>query len=120
MTSATNYNYYSCTPALLDKAQAEEAALLIIAARTNDTAQMRSLLENGMNVDAQDEQGMTALGWAIKRRNVAAATLLVEAGADAEVEARDGWTPMSLAVRTGNATIIEIAMRGLDRHQVTQ
>lgn len=118
MPTVMNHTRFTYTPAVQQRTEAEDAALLIIAARTNDTAQIRSLLEDGMNVDGKDADGMTALGWAIKRRNVAAATLLVEAGADAEIEARDGWTPMSLAVKTGNPTIIEIAMRGLDKHQV--
>ena len=100
--------------------QDEDAALLIIAARTNDASQIRMLLDGSGNVNAQDANGWTALHWAIKNRNAAAATALVNAGADAEIEARDGWTPMALAVKTGSPTIIEIAMQALDRNRVTQ
>lgn len=120
MASTINYTRHSYNPAMLGRTATEEAELLIIAARTNDTAQIRSLLDDGIKVDVQDGEGMTALGWAIKRRNAGAATLLIEAGADSEIEARDGWTPMSLAIKTGNHTMIGIAMRGLDRHQVLQ
>lgn len=117
----TTIHYMSAAHAtVVDMALVDEAALLIIAASENDTAQIRSLLEDGMHIDAADAQGMTALHWAIKRRNVAAATALVESGADSESEDRTGWTPMALAIKGGSPTIIEIAMRGLDRHVVTQ
>lgn len=99
---------------------AADAEILIIAARTNDSSQIRMLLDDGAFPDAQDKDGWTALHWAIKYRNVAVATALVEAGASSEVEARDGWTPMALAVKTGSPTIIEIAMKGLDRYRLTQ
>lgn len=100
----------------LSEALAHDAELLIIAARENDAAQIRRLVEDGACVDAQDKAGMTALAHAVKARNAAAATALVEAGADSEIESRNGWTPMALAVKGGSPTIIEIAMKGLDRN----
>ena len=116
MIHKTAYDAPQTAAAILTEALAEEAALLIIAARENDAAQIRSLLDDGAHVDAVDAQGWTALSWAVKHRNAAAATALIEAGADSEIEARDGWTPMALAVKSGNPTIIGIAMKGLDRH----
>lgn len=99
---------------------AEDSKLLITAARANDASQIRMLLDGGADVDAQDAQGWTALSWAVKHRHAGVATLLVEAGANSEIESRDGWTPMALAVKGGSPTIIEIAMKGLDRHWVKQ
>lgn len=99
---------------------AEDSELLITAARANDASQIRMLLDDGARVDAQDKTGWTALSWAVKHRHAAAATALVEAGADSEIEASDGWTPMALAVKTGSPTIIEIAMKALDRKVIRQ
>ncbi|MDI1226428.1 MAG: ankyrin repeat domain-containing protein [bacterium] len=88
---------------------------LIRAAKKGDDEKLRGLIAAGVTVDAEDENGWTALAWAVKNRHADIARVLIDAGANAEHESRNGWTPMGLAVKSGSPSIIAIAMGGLDR-----
>lgn len=57
------------------------------AAMQGDTAAIQQLLAAGVDIEARDAQGRTALLRATRANQVAAATLLIEAGAD--VNAKD-------------------------------
>lgn len=58
------------------------ADLLCTAAKRNDVGVMKELLKQGLNVDAKDRQGSTALQIALTENNVDMANLLVMNGAD--------------------------------------
>lgn len=91
---------------------------LIRAAKKGDAAKLRGLIAAGVPVDSADENGWTALAWAVKNRHADISRVLIDAGANAEHESRNGWTPMALAVKSGSPAIIAIAMGGLDRKLV--
>ncbi len=91
---------------------------LIRAAKKGDAEKLRGLIAAGIAVDSEDENGWTALSWAVKNRHSDIARVLIDAGANAEHESRNGWTPMAIAVKSGSPAIIAIAMGGLDRKVV--
>ena len=57
---------------------------LVAAVERADLDAVRSLLKGGADVNAGDPDGTTALHWAARRDDIAAADLLLRAGADRE------------------------------------
>ncbi len=55
---------------------------LIEAAKKGDTVSIKALLEAGADVNAKDNDGLTALMWAAVRGHTETAQALLEAGAD--------------------------------------
>lgn len=90
-------------------------ALLADAAEKQDAAAVRALLEKGVDVNAPQADGMTALHWAAYHDDSGTAKLLVAAGADAQAANRYGVTPLSLACTNGNTAIVELLLEaGVD------
>jgi ankyrin repeat protein len=77
------------------------------AADRGDRAAASSLLGRGVEVDAAQADGMTALHWAAYRDDAEAVKRLLAAGADAKTANRYGVTPLSLACTNGNGVIVE-------------
>jgi len=78
------------------------------AAMNGDVATVRALLGEGVDVNAAQGDGMTALHWAAFHDNDTLARLLLEAEADVAVATRVGAiTPLSLAASNGSVTMIE-------------
>jgi len=78
--------------------------------RANDT--VRSLLQEGFDVNGAQADGATALHWAAYHADAGLASLLLESGADASAANRNGSTPMWLAASQGDATMIETLLDG--------
>lgn len=82
-----------CTAVIPPSPHAEEATMndatrdLLTAAAEGDAAAVRTALDDGADVDARGDGGMTALVAATKANHVEAARILIEAGAD--VNAKD-------------------------------
>lgn len=64
---------------------------LIEASIKGNVEDAKSLLENGANVNAQDDKGWTPLMFAAKSQNVELTKLLMENGADSEIRNEDGY-----------------------------
>jgi|WetSurMetagenome_2_1015567.scaffolds.fasta_scaffold95447_2 ankyrin repeat protein len=63
------------------------------------------LLQQGANPNGMP-RGYPPLATAVSKGNLSLVTLLVEAGADPDLDMGDGMTPRSIAVNHGNITII--------------
>ena len=78
------------------------------AAMRGDVEEVRSLIERGLDVNAPQGDGMTALHWAAETGSTEIAHILLGVGADPEAVTRNGdYTPLHLAARTGSASVIE-------------
>ena len=86
---------------------AGRTAPLADAARAGDAATLRVLLEQRVDVNAQEPDGSTALHWAAHRGAAAAVGLLLGAGARVGMANQYGVTPLSLAAANGNAAVVE-------------
>ncbi|MBE6463625.1 MAG: ankyrin repeat domain-containing protein [Alphaproteobacteria bacterium] len=64
---------------------------LIEATIEGNIEEVRSLLENGADVNTQDDKGWTPLMFAAKSQDVEMAKLLMENGADNEIRNEDGY-----------------------------
>lgn len=79
---------------------------LIEAVKQQDTASVRELLQQRVDVNAPEGDGATALHWAVYGDDAALVDLLIAAGAKAGVANDLGVTPLHLASANGNATIV--------------
>ena len=66
------------------------------AAERMDRASVRTLLQQPIDVNAPQVDGMTALHWAAYQDDLETVELLVHAGADVKAANRYGVTPLSL------------------------
>lgn len=85
-------------------AQAEPA--IVDAAMKGDVKAVRSLLREPGALSAAHQDGMTALHWAVQRRDLPLTDLLLDAGADYAAANRTGAKPLYLAAMNGDAAII--------------
>jgi ankyrin repeat protein len=82
---------------------------LFEASRAGDVDRVRALIARGDDVNAAEGDGMTALHHAAESGKVAAAELLIEAGADLEVKTRIGaHTPLHVASASGRAGVVAL------------
>ncbi len=91
-------------------AAASPAARLADVAEEGNGAGIRALLEQGVDVNAPQADGMTALHWAVRRDDVELTNMLLRAGADVKATNRYGVTPLSLACTNGNGEMVELLL----------
>ena len=78
------------------------------AAMAGDREAVRTLLKQGVDVNAAQGDGMTPLHWAARRGDVELAQMLIYAGANVRATTRlGGWTPLLMASQLGHAKMIE-------------
>jgi len=91
------------------------------AARAGERETVRSLLKDGVDVNAAQGDGMTALHWAALSNDVETAEMLLYAGANVQAATRLGaYTPLILASRSGHPAMVEALLNaGADVNQAT-
>ena len=85
-------------------------APLADAAEKMDRAGIPVLLKKGVDVNAAQVDGMTALHWAAYHDDLETAKLLVKADANVKAANRYGVTPLALACTNGNWAIVELLL----------
>ena len=88
-------------------AAAEGELPLVAAVKASDRAAVLALLEQRIDVNEAEVDGMTALHWAVHRDDLDTAALLIEAGARVEAANRYGVTPLLLACTSGSAALVD-------------
>lgn len=74
----------------------------------NNLEKVMNFIHKGIDVNAFDCSGTTALNWAASEGYLDILTELIKAGADInKAEERGGWTPLMLAVINQNSAIVE-------------
>jgi ankyrin repeat protein len=92
-------------------AAAQSGAPLADAAEKKDREKIVALLKQGVDVNASQADGMTALHWAVYHDDLQTAMLLVRAGANAKAANRYTVTPLSLACMNGNTEVVELLLK---------
>ena len=92
----------------LSSAVTASDAPLADAAEKRDFETVRLLLEQGVDVNATQVDGMTALHWAIYHDAVDVARLIVDKEADVHVTNRYGVAPLSLACLNGSGDLLKM------------
>jgi ankyrin repeat protein len=84
------------------------ASPLADAAMRNDPTTVKTLLGQGADLNAAQNDGMTALHWAALNGDLAMTQVLLHAGANVNASTRiGGYTPLHVAAKNGHATIVE-------------
>ena len=83
---------------------------LVDAVKRADAAAVRALLAEGLDPDAPQADGSTALHWAVHRDDAGVAALLIEAGANVAAANRYGVRPLSLACTNGSPAMVELLL----------
>ncbi len=98
-----------CCAALLLMASAADAATgeLADAVMRRDAAAVRALMQKRADVNAPQNDGTTALLWAVRYDDLDTADVLIRAGAKISEANRDGATALQLASINGNPAMIE-------------
>jgi len=78
----------------------------IHAARWGDTEALKTALARGMDVNAHDIDGVTAIRWAAVEGQTAVVQLLIEAGADVDSSDSHSVTGLMMAARWGFTDIV--------------
>ena len=92
---------------LVASLQAASTAPIADAAMAKDAATVKKLLKEGVDVNAAQGDGMTALHWAALNGDAELASMLLYAGANVGAKTRlGGYTPLHLAAQIGNASVI--------------
>ena len=76
------------------------------AIRSGNHAAVRSLIENGADINAPEADGATVLHWAVRWDDPESVDLLLRAGADAAAANAYGVTPLSLACINRSAPLV--------------
>src|SRR4051812_40748691 len=79
---------------------------LVEAVKSRNTEAIRSLLRGGVDVNAPQPDGATALHWAAHNDDQAAADLLIRAGANLNATNELGATPLWIAAAQGSAVMV--------------
>lgn len=80
------------------------------AARAGDLERLRTLHEEGQDLDARDGLQLTALHWAATEDQAAACELLIELGADPEATDGSAATPLLSGAFWGSAAACEVLL----------
>jgi uncharacterized protein len=91
------------------------------AAMDGNREAVRALLKQGVDVNAAQGDGMTALHWAASSNDVELAAMLIHAGANPRAATRiNGYTPLMMAAKVGHAAVIRTLLeRGADAKAVS-
>jgi uncharacterized protein len=89
------------------------------AVKNGDSAAIAVLLKSHADVNVAQEDGTTALDWAVRQDNLELAGQLIRAGANVKAANRYGVTPLYLACVNGSAPMIELLLKaGADANAV--
>lgn len=87
-------------------------APIVDAAMRHDRDAVRTLLQHGVDVNAAQADGMTALHWAATSGDAELTSMLLYAGASVRAATRLGrYTPLHLASRDGHAATIGLLLQ---------
>src|SRR5262245_45206426 len=96
--------------ALAGTAQAADKPAVADAAEHRDRALISKLLAAGLDVNAAQVDGMTALHWAVYNDDAEMAGLLVRSHANVNAANRYGVPPLFLACTNGNAALVRLLL----------
>jgi uncharacterized protein len=93
---------------------------LVDAVKRADRQAVRTLLQRGIDVNAREADGTTALYWAAAKNDTSAAVVLIRRGAHVNAASRYGVTPLALACVNGSAPMAAALLEaGADANAAT-
>eukprot|EP00929_Paragymnodinium_shiwhaense_P011270 TRINITY_DN1167_c0_g1_i5.p1 TRINITY_DN1167_c0_g1~~TRINITY_DN1167_c0_g1_i5.p1 ORF type:complete len:233 (-),score=52.66 TRINITY_DN1167_c0_g1_i5:276-893(-) len=105
--STTSY-YRVAMQAGQEEEQQGGVTQLMAKAHDGNAQEVRQLLAEGYEVNAQDNYGWTALRYAVRNNNYDATAALLEGGADPNIASHSGRTPLMSAAGNDLAQMVEL------------
>jgi ankyrin repeat protein len=94
---------------------------LLTAVKEGRVDDVRTLLDEGADVEAKTERGLTALGFAAARGHIEVVRLLLEQGADVEAKTEGGLTALMAAAALGHIEVVRLLLeQGADVNAETE
>ena len=90
--------------------QSEKEKDFIEACKIGDLTEVRMLVEDRVDIDAQDSSENSALRWACYQRHGDVVRYLLSEGVDVNVENKEGQTPLMAAAYAGARDIAEMLL----------
>lgn len=88
-------------------ANPKKVELFLQSAKSGDTEQVKNLIKQGINANAKDDAGNTALFYAVRSNNYETIEFLIDAGAKTEIFNDNGNSPLTMAVVMGNMDAVK-------------
>lgn len=108
---------FSAAATLASPAQQTDEVALLKAASEGHVEDVRTLLEQGLNVNARNDDGWTPLLFAALGGHTEVVGLLLERGADVNASNNEGWTSMIAAALGGHTDVVGLLLEhGADPH----
>ena len=102
----------ACAVGLTATLGAQSTAQVADAAMGGDKAAVKTLLQQGSDVNAAQGDGMTALHWAAMKGDAELVQMLIYAGANVKATTRlGGNTPLVVAARNGHAAVVQALLK---------
>ena len=92
---------------------------LIESVKHSNLPVMMELLENGEDVNGANEQGNTALHYAVAMDNADMTQVLLSYGADVNASNLKGWTPLGIAERKQTKNVVPILAKAVAKANET-
>jgi len=83
---------------------------LVMAARTNDVERATRALQANINIDLKNEDGYTALMYAVNSGSADVAKVILDNRARINLQDRDGYSALMIAAFRGNAEMMEFLL----------
>jgi ankyrin repeat protein len=80
------------------------------AAERGDTATVRALIKQHVDVNAPSADGTPALHWVVRMQDLETARLLLKAGANADLSNRYGLRPLHLAINNADLAMVKLLL----------
>ena len=84
---------------------------IIEAAKTGNTEVVKLLLKENVDVNVQDEEGVTALMIASENGHTQVVDLLLKANVDVNVQDEEGVTALMIASENGHTQVVEVLLK---------
>ncbi len=89
---------------------------LFRAIKAGDPATVKKLLATGININASDSRGWTALMYAASKNRIKIANLCIAKGGNVNAKDNLGWTPLMMAANNGHADMVKLLLlKGADK-----
>ena len=101
----------SAERASLDRALIALSRTKIVQHQSSMIAFLQDIVSNGVNLNAQDEEGLTALHWSSREGHLAFVKFLCERGANVNLKSNKGRIALQEAIERGHTSVVKLLLK---------